>query len=213
MLDWYWRRLGTFVRAEVAPLVAAAEARQTTAFAEASRVLLRHLDERVAGLHEEADRRAALTMARWEAVDRRLETLLAATDLMHRQLAAAVDAGVTTTLAAVSTAEARLVAHHDAAVQAGLAKLGSGPGTVLAAKLTAWMGTPAWQAVLYAVQKSAHDTSLHDNALRRSQALEWARRWLRESGHPTPTDRTLNLLIELALLERKGAEPVPWEAP
>ena len=212
-MDWrhpiesFWQRLGTQIRAEVAPLVAATEARLVTAAATAGREALAHFDDRLAIMSEQADHLAALHLARWEAVDRRLDDVLNRADAAITRLDAVL-AGTTAVKGAVTGAEERLGERFDAAVAEGIATLGSGPGTMLGAKLTAWMGSPGWEAARYAVQKSDQDKSLTDNAIRHQQALEWAKRWLRTNGHPVPEDRMLNLLIELVLVERKGLEAV-----
>ena len=207
MFDWLWRRIHaevvTALKAELPPHLTAAEARMVGAVGSTERALRVRLDELVAGLHEAADQRAALMLARWEAVDRRLDDVLNRADAAITRLDAVL-AGTTAVKGAVTGAEERLGERFDAAVAEGIARLGSGPGTMLGAKLTAWMGSPGWEAARFAVQKSDQDKSLTDNAIRHQQALEWAKRWLRTNGHPVPEDRMLNLLIELVLVERKG---------
>ena len=211
MFDWLWRRIHaevvTALKAEVVLPLIATEMRLTTAIGATERALRGRLDELVAGLHEAADQRAALMLARLDEADRRFDEALAHADAILAKVDLALT-GIKLTTDAVAGSEDRLGARFDAAVAEGIATLGSGAGTMLGARLTALMGSPWWEAARYAVQKSDADRSLTDNAIRHQQALEWAKRWLREYGHPVPTDRTLNLLIELVLVERKGLEAV-----
>lgn len=207
-LAWYRALVRDCVRKELSPdlkwLAGAIEGVEKKTAERLDRVE-RRMDDLNASLAEGA----ALTMARYEAIGRRTDAMLAAVDAASARIDATLGRSSEATLEMLRGVEERVVAHHEEAVQGGIARLGTGPGTKMATQITAWMGSPAWSAALYAVEKSARDSSLPDNDLRRSQALEWARRWLREYGHAVPSDRTLNLLIELVVLERKGIEAMP----
>ena len=191
MLNWL-RRL---VRESLAPDLTALEARLTTsqqAFADHAVTALS------AAFTKEINASAALTMARMRAADDRLGESLKAITAGLAHLDAVFGDGLTA-LADRAVAEVRGAAEQVTA----------GPGTFWGARLGAWLSGPAGQAARYAVAKSANDPGMLDNDLKRREAVQWTRAWLREHQQPLPPDSVLGLLVEACVLERKASEEAP----
>lgn len=180
MLDWV-RRL---VREALAPDLTALEARLT-----------KSQEAFAASVTKDVNATAAIMMARLRVADDKLADSIKA-----------VNAGLAHLDAAFGDGLAAMTERVSIEMRGAVEQVTAGPGTFWGAKLGAWMAGPAGQAARYAVDKSARDPGMLDNDLKRREAVQWTKAWLREHQQAMPPDSAIGLMVEAAVLERKFGE-------
>lgn len=193
------RSLQADVRAELEPIIRTAAVREAQAAVADLAPLLAAISEQVVASQEAILELQRATLDKLVAVTGAIAARL---DLESERSAASHDR----LFVALETTAADTATRVEQQSRAAFDRVLSHPSYHTGALIGSWMAGRAGEAVRYAVRKSSMDPTQTDNATRRREALEWARRWLHDHGEPVPPDVVVNTMIEIAVLEMKYSQ-------